>query len=84
VNRNTVPFDSRPAKVTSGLRVGTAALATRGFGREDFSELADVLAHALTAYGEEPIGPLRDRVAALAARYPLYEAGDRRTFLDHV
>jgi glycine hydroxymethyltransferase len=84
VNRNTVPFDSRPAKVTSGLRVGTAALATRGFGREEFSEVADVLAHTLTASGEEPIGPLRDRVAALAAKYPLYEVGNRQVLVDHV
>ena len=84
VNRNTVPFDSRPAKVTSGLRVGTAALATRGFGREEFTEVADVLAHTLTASGEEPIGSLRDRVAALAAKYPLYEVGNRQVLVDHV
>ena len=82
VNRNTVPFDTRPAKVTSGLRVGTAALATRRFGPEDFTEVADVLALALTAAGEQPLGPLRDRVTALATKYPLYEADHGLTLID--
>ena len=76
VNRNAVPFDPRPPMVTSGLRIGTPALATRGFGDEDFVEVADVIAAALTA----PAGDLdpalalelSGRVAALAARRPLY------------
>ena len=76
VNRNAVPFDPRPPMVTSGLRIGTPALATRGFGDEDFVEVADIIAAALTA----PVGELDDelasglkaRVAALAAKHPLY------------
>ena len=46
-NRNAVPFDPRPPMVTSGLRIGTPALATRGFGDEEFTEVADVIATAL-------------------------------------
>ena len=47
VNRNAVPNDPRPPMVTSGLRIGTPALATRGFGAEQFREVADVIALAL-------------------------------------
>ena len=49
VNRNAVPNDPRPPMVTSGLRIGTPALATRGFTAEDFAEVADVIAEALQA-----------------------------------
>ncbi|RGE24377.1 serine hydroxymethyltransferase [Leucobacter sp. wl10] len=82
VNRNAVPFDPRPPMVTSGLRIGTPALATRGFGDEAFAEAADVIAEALVE-GTEPGGPdaealalLRDRVRALADAHPLYPALD--------
>ena len=47
MNRNAVPFDPRPPMVTSGLRIGTPALATRGFGDEEFTEVADIIATAL-------------------------------------
>ena len=47
VNRNAVPFDPRPPRVTSGLRIGTPALATRGFGDVEFTEVADIIANAL-------------------------------------
>ena len=47
VNRNAVPFDPRPPRVTSGLRIGTPALATRGFGDAEFTEVADIIATAL-------------------------------------
>ncbi|WP_280356890.1 serine hydroxymethyltransferase [Nocardia otitidiscaviarum] len=70
VNRNAVPFDPRPPMVTSGLRIGTAALATRGFGDTEFTEVADIIATAL-AGGEVPT--LRARVAKLAQDFPLYE-----------
>ncbi|WP_282777711.1 serine hydroxymethyltransferase [Nocardia sp. CC201C] len=70
VNRNAVPFDPRPPMVTSGLRIGTAALATRGFGDTEFTEVADIIATAL-AGGD--IAALRARVAKLAQDFPLYE-----------
>ncbi|WP_405776956.1 serine hydroxymethyltransferase [Streptomyces sp. NBC_00859] len=70
VNRNAVPNDPRPPMVTSGLRIGTPALATRGFQAEDFSEVADVIAAALKpAYDREALAA---RVSALAAKFPLY------------
>jgi len=70
VNRNAVPFDPRPPMVTSGVRIGTAALATRGFGDEEFVEVADVIAHALMPNPD--IAGLRERVAVLTEQFPLY------------
>jgi glycine hydroxymethyltransferase len=74
VNRNAVPFDPRPPMVTSGLRVGTAALATRGLQAEDFTEIGEILATALTPNYEGKRDELAERVSAVAERYPLYEA----------
>jgi glycine hydroxymethyltransferase len=71
VNRNAVPFDPRPPMVTSGLRIGTPALATRGFGDEQFAEVADVIALALQPGAD--VDKLRGRVERLAADFPLYD-----------
>jgi glycine hydroxymethyltransferase len=73
VNRNAVPFDPRPPMEASGLRIGTPALATRGFQHEDFVEVGAILAAALTPGFEARAGELRERVRALVERYPLYE-----------
>ena len=70
VNRNSVPNDPRPPMVTSGLRIGTPALATRGFGDEEFTEVADIIALALLP--DADVEALRTRVAALTAAFPLY------------
>ncbi|MCX5043869.1 serine hydroxymethyltransferase [Aldersonia sp. NBC_00410] len=70
VNRNAVPFDPRPPMVTSGLRIGTPALATRGFDDAAFTEVADIIATTLT--GASDVETLRGRVTALARQYPLY------------
>ncbi|MFE0177732.1 serine hydroxymethyltransferase [Streptomyces sp. NPDC059002] len=70
VNRNAVPNDPRPPMVTSGLRIGTPALATRGFQAEDFREVADIIAEALKP-GFDAEG-LKARVTALADKHPLY------------
>jgi glycine hydroxymethyltransferase len=73
VNRNAVPFDPRPPMVTSGLRIGTPALATRGFGVDDFVEVSDVIAQALQPSFDDAVAvDLAARVAALVARHPLY------------
>jgi glycine hydroxymethyltransferase len=74
VNRNAVPFDPRPPMVTSGLRVGTSALATRGLQAEDFAEVGDIIATALTPAFDDKRDELAERVSAIAERYPLYEA----------
>jgi len=73
VNRNAVPFDPRPPMVTSGLRVGTPALATRGLQADDFAEVGDIIATTLTPDFESAKDDLSARVAAIAERYPLYE-----------
>ena len=71
VNKNSVPFDPRPPMVTSGVRIGTPALATRGFGDAEFTEVADIIALALMPDADLPA--LRTRVATLASAFPLYE-----------
>ncbi len=73
VNRNAVPFDPRPPMEASGLRIGTAALATRGLQAEDFSEVGQILASALTPGYELRAAELAERVGAIVERYPLYE-----------
>ncbi|MFT4042281.1 MAG: serine hydroxymethyltransferase [Gordonia sp. (in: high G+C Gram-positive bacteria)] len=73
VNRNAVPFDPRPPMVTSGLRIGTPALATRGFGDEQFVEVADIIATALAAGSAADVSALRARVSRLALDFPLYD-----------
>ena len=71
VNRNAVPFDTRPPLTPSGVRIGTPALATRGFGDEQFIEVADIIASALKP-GHDAAA-LRARVHTLAERFPLYQ-----------
>jgi glycine hydroxymethyltransferase len=73
VNRNAVPFDPRPPMVTSGLRVGASALATRGLQVEDFHEVGRIIAAALSEEFEAGKADLAERVTAIADRYPLYE-----------
>ena len=70
VNRNSVPFDPRPPMVTSGLRIGTPALATRGFGDTEFAEVADIIALTLQQAGD--LEALKARVTTLADAFPLY------------
>ncbi len=75
VNRNAIPFDPRPPMVSSGLRIGTPALAARGFQDDDFREVADVIARALQPQPDLEV--LRERVADLVGRHPLYTLLDR-------
>ena len=70
VNKNSVPFDPRPPMVTSGVRIGTPALATRGFGDAEFAEVADIIAEALLPSPD--LARLRARVGALTEAFPLY------------
>jgi len=72
VNRNAVPFDPRPPMVTSGLRVGTPALATRGLQVDDFREVGRIIATALTPAFSSSRDELAEKVTAIAERYPLY------------
>jgi len=76
VNKNAVPNDPRPPMVTSGVRIGTAALATRGFGDEEFVEVADIIAHALIPGADLPA--LKARVRVLTEQFPLYDGLETR------
>jgi len=74
VNRNAIPFDPRPPAVSSGLRIGTPALATRGFGVDDFREVGRIIAAALTGeWSEDRRAELVERSRRLAESHPLYD-----------
>ncbi|HCD3016798.1 TPA: serine hydroxymethyltransferase [Corynebacterium striatum] len=73
VNRNAVPNDPRPPMVTSGLRIGTPALATRGLDVAAFTEVADIIGTALAQGKNADVETLRGRVAKIAEQYPLYD-----------
>ena len=70
VNRNSVPNDPRPPMVTSGVRIGTPALATRGFGAAEFTEVAEIIAGVLVPNPD--IEALRARTRKLTEAFPLY------------
>lgn len=72
VNRNAVPFDPRPPMVTSGLRIGTAALATRGFGDVEFQEVAEVIAKTLIEGKQADVATLARETSKLSEAFPLY------------
>ncbi|MFZ2964729.1 MAG: serine hydroxymethyltransferase, partial [Rhodoglobus sp.] len=70
VNRNSVPNDPRPPMTPSGVRIGTPALATRGFGDAEFTEVSDIIAHALMPNPD--VAALSTRVLKLTDGFPLY------------
>jgi glycine hydroxymethyltransferase len=73
VNKNGVPFDERPPTVTSGVRIGTAALTTRGMGPDELREVGSIIAEALTPETTDAdLDALRQRSKALGDRFPLY------------
>jgi glycine hydroxymethyltransferase len=72
VNRNAIPFDERPPMNPSGLRIGTPALTTRGLEEDDLTEVAAVIATALSDEFESEKLSLKDRTRTLMERYPLY------------
>ena len=73
-NKNTVPFDPESPFITSGLRIGTAALTTRGFNQEAFTEFADIIADRLLNESEHSIQEkCLNRVLNLCREFPLYK-----------
>ena len=78
-NKNGIPFDKEKFTVTSGIRVGSPAGTTRGFGVEEFREIGQLMAEVLDALAENPNGnpevekSVKARVKALTARFPIYE-----------
>ena len=71
-NKNAIPFDTQKPFVTSGIRLGTAAVTSRGFKEEDLSEVAKLISLTLKDF-EKNQDEVRARVAALCKKYPLYE-----------
>ena len=73
-NKNTIPFEKLSPFVTSGIRLGSPALTTRGFKEDDMVEVAEIIAMVLDNPEDEGVkAQARDRVAALCQKYPLYE-----------
>jgi glycine hydroxymethyltransferase len=73
VNKNAVPNDPRPPMVTSGIRIGTPAVTTRGFKEKEVEEVADLIAEVLDAEGSpEAIARVREKATALCRRFPVY------------
>lgn len=73
-NRNTIPFETLSPFVTSGIRLGSPALTTRGLKEDDFKEVADIIATVVKNLEDAAIkAACADRVAALCKKYPLYE-----------
>ncbi|KQL51110.1 serine hydroxymethyltransferase [Heyndrickxia shackletonii] len=73
VNKNTIPFETESPFVTSGIRIGTAAVTSRGFGLEEMDEIASLIAFTLKNHdNEEKLEEARTRVAELTSKFPLY------------
>lgn len=73
-NKNTIPFDTESPAVTSGIRVGTAAVTTRGFKEPEIREVAAIIVTALQNYeNEQVLNEMRQRVLSLTERFPLYD-----------
>jgi len=71
-NKNAIPFDSRPPRIASGLRLGTPAITTRGLGVEQTKEVADLIVKTLSGIGDEKVyRDVRAQVSRMAAQYPV-------------
>jgi glycine hydroxymethyltransferase len=79
VNKNTIPYDPESPFVTSGIRIGTAAVTTRGFGLAEMDEVASIIGFALKNRDDEAkLNEAKARVAALTEKFPLYEGASVR------
>ncbi len=72
VNKNAVPFDTEAPNITSGIRIGTPAVTTRGFNEDDMREIARLIDLTITSF-EEKEDEIRERVNKICNKYPLYE-----------
>lgn len=73
-NKNTIPFDTKSPFVTSGIRIGTPAVTTRGFKEEEMKEIASIISSVLHAPEDENVlKEAKERVSTLTAKYPLYQ-----------
>lgn len=75
VNKNTIPFDQQSPFVTSGIRIGTPAVTSRGFKEEEMKEIASIVAKLLKNHEDEAVlKESTERVAALTSKFPLYQS----------
>ena len=74
VNRNSIPFDPRPPRVTSGIRLGTPAVTTRGFGKEEMKRVASLIVKVISNIGNLDIqNQVKEEVSQLCSRFPVTE-----------
>ena len=74
VNKNTIPFDQESPFVTSGIRIGTPAVTSRGFKEEEMKEIATIIVKLLKNHEDKDVQKeVADRVAALTSKFPLYQ-----------
>ena len=72
VNKNAIPFDTRPPRVTSGLRLGTPAISSRGFGRDEMRDISGLIVKALANIGNAAVEKeVREDVEGIASRFPV-------------
>ncbi len=77
-NKNAIPYDPNPPKITSGLRFGTAAATSRGFNENDFKEIGDIISEVLDNINEDQnkqhefISSMKNRVIKMCKKYPIY------------
>jgi glycine hydroxymethyltransferase len=72
VNRNTIPFDPKPPRITGGIRLGTPAVTTRGFGTDEMKRIASLIAKVLSRLGDEKVQEeVRQDVREMCQRHPI-------------
>ena len=78
-NKNAIPYDPNPPKITSGLRFGTAAATSRGFNETDFSEIGNMISEVLENINQnednqkEFISSMKSKVINMCKKYPIYD-----------
>ena len=71
-NKNEIPYDPEPPRVTSGLRLGSAAVTSRGFGTDEMGYIAEMIVRALSSNGDgAAIASIKEEAEALAQRFPV-------------
>jgi glycine hydroxymethyltransferase len=72
VNRNPIPFDSRPPRVTSGIRLGASAVTSRGFGKEEMKHIASLIIKVIGNIGDSDIeNQVRQEIGQICSRFPV-------------
>jgi glycine hydroxymethyltransferase len=80
VNKNVIPYEERPASITSGMRLGTPCVTTRGLGEEEMTEIADIIASVIeNNNSSDAIASLSRRVDVLCEKFPLYSEEQKAT-----